>query len=149
MPTLDKTIGQLNQLLVICHDGQRYCEDFSRMAHDPNLKQFFTGRGLEWASAGEQTQRIIQTYGGRPRLHTSLDGKIHRSWENLKAVLGNNDDYAMLDECLRFEAEARQCYDQALQQQLAPWAHHHLSDQYELLLERQAQVRALLSAWRS
>lgn len=148
MPTLDKTIGQLNQLLVTCHEGQLYCENFSHLARDLNLKQFFTGRGLEWASAGEQLQRVIQAYGGRPRVRASLGGKVHRNWDGLKSLLGGHDDYAMLDECLRFETQARQQYDQTLQQQLAPWAQEHLGDQYELLLDRQAQVRALLSAWR-
>lgn len=145
MPTLNKTISQLNQLLMTCHDEQRGFEDFARTAEDPDLKTLFASRAREWGTAGEQLEALIQGYGGRPGHHSSLGGELHRGWQGLKSLVGVNDGRAMLDECLRGETLARRQYEAVLQSELAPPVRGCVGGQYELLLDRQAQLRALLA----
>ena len=145
MPTLSRTISQLNRLLVTCHDEQLGFEDFARTAQDPDLKTLFASRSREWGAAGEQLEALIQGYGGRPDHHSSLGGELHRSWQGLKALVGVHDARAMLDECLRGETLARRQYEAVLQNELAPPVRGCVGSQYELLLDRQAQLRALLA----
>ncbi len=146
MPTLNKTVAQLNRLLVACQDGQLGYETLAREACDPNLRQLFASRSLEWNAANQRLRRQIEAYGGRP-MYPSLGGEFHRGWEGLKSLLGVIDDPALLDEGLRIETLVRCRFEAVLHRTLAPLVRRQLADQYELLLERQAQLRALLGEW--
>lgn len=147
MPTLDKTIDQLNHLLVTCQDEQLGYAAFAKVVQNPQLGELFASRAQEWSGVGHRLEALITGYGGRPARHASLSGDLHRGWEGLKGLVGANDDRAMLDECLRGEALARRRYEKALKAELAPPVRRCLTDHYELLLDRQAQIRALLAEW--
>lgn len=144
MPTLDKTIKQLNLLLRTCHDGQRTCEQCAQMAQAPLYKQLFTGRGLEWAAAGEQLQRLVQTYGGRPSRHASLEGLLQRGVQRAVSAVAGTSDEALLEECLRFDAEAGRCYQDVAQQPLPPWVDLHIHEQQARIEGWQVEARAIL-----
>ncbi|WP_179058686.1 PA2169 family four-helix-bundle protein [Pseudomonas taiwanensis] len=147
MPTLNKTIDLLNQLLVACEGGRLEYGDFSRECHNSDLRQLFASRALEWTVIRENLRDQIKAHGGRPALHPSLQSEVHRRWGGFRTLFGTGNDQALLDEGLRIEASVRQRFETVLREQLAPPLRHELTDQYHRLLDRQAQLRVLLAQW--
>jgi uncharacterized protein (TIGR02284 family) len=147
MPILDKTIAHLNHLLVASQDGELTYLDLAQRSKSPDLRHFFASRALEWPSLSETLQRQIHAYGGRANQHASLAGSLHRGWDGLKALLGAVDERAVLEEGLRVEVLARRRFEELFQEQLPPLFRRQLLDQFEILLERQAQIHALLGRW--
>ncbi len=147
MPTLNKTIDLLNQLLVACEGGRLEYGDIARECRNQDLHQLFASRALEWMVIREHLRDQIKAYGGRPALHASLESEIHRGWGGLRALIGRVSDRALLDEGLRIEASVRQRFETVLGEQLAPPLRQELNHQYQRLLDRQAQLRVLLAQW--
>lgn len=147
MPTLDKTIDHLNQLLVACHDGQLAYQDFALRADDAQLRHLFVDRAREWPKLSAQVSSQIREYGGRSVQRPSIGGTLQRGWEGLKSAFGAIDDHALLDEGLRVETVALRRFEALLREPLAPPFRQQLQGYYRQMLERQAQMRALLSQW--
>ena len=148
MPTLDKTIAQLNQVLSTCHRGQvafKYCE---QNADAEELRSFFSNLVVELPLAGDHLRRQITRYGGRPVQHVGAAGMLYCVWQRLKLLLGQTDDQVLLKESSQALLSICRDFESLLQEELPPVFRDPLVVQYDALLKRQAQLQALLDAQR-
>ncbi len=122
----------LKNLVQTLKDGQ---EGFKQSAHHvkiPELKDLFERFSLERAKmAGELETELLSLGEEDPQNEgTSLSGKVHRGWIDLKAALTKNDDHAVLEEAERGEDVAKSAYKDALE--------HDLPAPIREIVERQA-----------
>ncbi|HZX16758.1 MAG TPA: PA2169 family four-helix-bundle protein [Pseudomonas sp.] len=149
MPTLDKTIEQLNQCLVTCYSARLIFQDFAKISHAEELRYLFTSIALTLPLLGEQLQQQIRSYGGRSSRHASVIGMLHCGWQWLKLRIGKMDDRDLLNEGLRVERAVCQRFETLLQGDLPPVFRDQLMVHYGVLLDQQAQLQALLQKWRN
>lgn len=144
MPTLDKTITQLNHLLLACEDGQLAYRRFAADAEASDLQQLFDTWAAEHALVIDLTQAQIATYGGRPSDHPSLQGVLREGWYSLKALVVPVHDDARLHAALEVEQQVRRSFEALFDEPLSPEFRQQLSEPHERALERDTQIRALL-----
>lgn len=66
MPTLDKTIAQLNHLLMTCHDASLSYRRLAGSASTSEQQRLFREREQQCSALMACLHNQIVTYGGRP-----------------------------------------------------------------------------------
>ncbi|WP_339523904.1 DUF2383 domain-containing protein [Pseudomonas sp. EA_35y_Pfl2_R111] len=144
MPTLDKTIARLNQVLATCHLGQGTFEYCATKASTEELRSLFSDLAVKLSLIGDQLQRQITRYGGRPVQHASATDMLYCARQRLKLLLERDDDRALLSEGLQLLNSVGEDIETLVQEELPPLFRDPLVDQYNTLLQRQVHLRALL-----
>ena len=114
--SLSETISTLNKLIETCKDGQ---EGFRLAAEavmdDEDLKSFLFSCSLQRSKfAGELQNEVIALGEPGPEDTSSVSSALHRGWINLKSVITNRDNHAILAECERGEDSAVADYRKAV-----------------------------------
>jgi uncharacterized protein (TIGR02284 family) len=138
-----EVVAVLNSLIETCKDGEagfRTCADDIK---SPQLKLFFQNRAQSCASAAEDLQQLVRDLGGVPDKHGGLSGLLHRRWVDIKSLITNHDEAAVLEECERGEESAVTSYSQALQKELPVEVRGVVDRQYRGALHNYEQVRRL------
>ena len=112
----------LKNLVQILHDGQEGFRKASEGVKNPQLKQTFSGYSLQRAKfAGELESQLLALGEEDPQNEgTTLSGKIHRGWIDLKAAITGNDEHAVLAEAERGEDSAVKAFEEALAEEDLP-----------------------------
>src|SRR3977135_4051973 len=95
----------LNHLIEISKDGQYSFEFCASHTEADTFKQFFESRAGEFGTEISELQNLVSEYGGRPVLHGTAVGAVHRGWARVKDTLGGTSDPDLLEECERGEAQ--------------------------------------------
>jgi uncharacterized protein (TIGR02284 family) len=98
-------VQTLNELIEISKDGQYSFGFCASHAESAALKLFFQGRAAEFTSAVSELQSLVAEHGGKPVLHGTATGAVHRGWIRVKDTLGGTNDPDLLDDCERGEAQ--------------------------------------------
>ena len=101
-----ETVHTLNELIEISKDGQYSFGFCASHAESAALKVFFQERAGEFASAVSELQRLVAEHGGKPVLHGTATGAVHRGWIRVKDTLGGTNDPDLLEDCERGETQA-------------------------------------------
>lgn len=144
-----EVISTLNDLIETSKDGE---EGFRTCAEDiqrPELKNLFTERAAECATAAQELQAIVIRLGGDPEDSTSVSGDLHRRWVDLKSLVTGKDDEAILNECERGEDVAKKSYRKALDKALPEDIRQVVQRQYDGVLRNHDQVKMLRDAERA
>lgn len=112
----------LKDLVQILHDGQEGFRKASEGVKDSQLKELFNRFSLQRAKfAGELEEELRNLGESDPEKEGStLTGKVHRVWIDLKAALTKNDAHAILAEAERGEDAAKDAYRKALEEKDLP-----------------------------
>lgn len=140
---LDKTIDVLNDLIETSKDGEAGFRSCAEDVNSLELKSLFNERALECAAAAEELQTLVLGLGGDPEDDTSMSGDLHRRWIDFKALLGGQDELAILDECERGEDVAKKRYSEALENELPSNIRERVQHQYADVLRNHDQIKAL------
>lgn len=104
----------LNFLLQTCIDGQEGYLLASEAIHSSELKATLATYAAQRARFGRELKTLLDAMAEPPTEEPTLAGSIHRGWINLKAVVKDGDEHAVLVECVRGEASALERYDSAI-----------------------------------
>jgi uncharacterized protein (TIGR02284 family) len=110
----------LKNLVQILNDGKEGFRQASENVKDPALKQVFSRYSLQRSKfAGELEAELLTLGEDDPQDEgTTLSGKLHRGWIDIKAAVTKNDDHAVLAEAERGEDVAKKAYKDALETEL-------------------------------
>ena len=139
----DRIVSVLNGLVDISRDGAagfRTCADDT---DDATLKIYFQNRAQSCDEAVRILSAEVRRYGGDPDKSGSTVGTLHRVWVDLKTMLSNNDNVAVLEECERGETAALMAYENALREELPGELRALLDHQYEGAKRNHDRVRQL------
>lgn len=109
-----KTLSNLVQIL---HDGQEGFRKASEGVKDSQLKELFGRFSLQRAQFAGQLEEELRGLGEHDAQDegTTLAGKAHRVWIDLKAAVTGSDAHAILSEAERGEDAAVAAYKEALE----------------------------------
>lgn len=143
MPTLDKTIAQLNHLLMTCHDASL---SYRRLAGNTSKseQQLFSEREQQCSALMDCLHNQIVTYGGRPKLHPSLFGVFRHAWNSLSVSLLPERGRARLRAALRTEKQIRHGFERLLAEQISLQFRQKLHGLDSLSVEFERLIRARL-----
>jgi uncharacterized protein (TIGR02284 family) len=124
-------VHSLKELIEISQDGQRSFEFCASHAEAEIFRKFFEARARQLGSEVGELQVLLTEQGGKPVLHGTAIGAVHRGWIRLKDTLGGTNDPDLLEECERGET-------QALKRRRASAAQEHLPENVRATAARHA-----------
>ena len=116
-PKHDEVIETLNHLIETCRDGQNGFLEAHNKLENPQIREFCLEQSRNRGRFVGELQQEVVHLGGDPENLGSFSAAIHRSWINLKSVLGAGD-YSILAACEDGEEAAVNTYKSALQRHL-------------------------------
>jgi uncharacterized protein (TIGR02284 family) len=126
-----ETISTINGLIETLKDGQEGFKQASEAVKDPQLSSLFSEYSQQRSSFANELQTQAKNLGEpEPETSSSAAGAMHRAWINLKSVISNGDDHAILAECERGEDAAVQEYKKAMEEDLDSPLREIVSRQY-------------------
>ena len=112
-------VSTINGLIETLKDGQEGFKQASEAVKDPQLKSLFSEYSQQRSRFANELQTQAKNLGEpEPEESSSAAGAMHRAWINLKSVISNGDDHAILAECERGEDSAVQEYKKAMEKGL-------------------------------
>jgi uncharacterized protein (TIGR02284 family) len=110
----------LKNLILILHDGQEGFRKASEEVQDSEIKALFSRLSLQRSKfAGELASQLLTLGEEDPQDEgTTLSGKIHRGWMDVRSALGAHSTHAVLAEAERGEDTAKKAYKEALETEL-------------------------------
>ncbi len=142
---LTDTISTLNSLIETCKDGQ---EGFRLAAEaisgDEDLKAFLFSCSLQRSKfAGVLQNEAINLGEPEPAERSTVTAALHRGWINIKSVVTNRDNHAILAECERGEDSAVAEYRKALKAGLSSSLEETVNRQFQEVLATHNSVKGL------
>jgi uncharacterized protein (TIGR02284 family) len=139
-----RVVEVLNDLIETCKDGQYGFATCAERVKSASIKQVFTQRAQDCATAAVELQGLVQQYGGKAEQGGSAAGAVHRGWVKVVDAVTGSDDKAILDECERGEDAALARYRAALKEDGLPAAVQAvISRQQQGAQRNHDQVKAL------
>lgn len=143
LPENRKVISTLNHLITTCREGQ---EGFSKAADgvkSEDLRSIFRDCARQRTDLLSELQIEVLRLGGEPGKADSLGGALHCGWLNLKAVLGGEQEVAVVEEAERGEDIVMQQYQAALQEDMPQQVRAILQRQYTQVKQAHDRISAL------
>lgn len=111
---MSNTTSILNDLIETLKDGHEGFKSASEHVESSDLKMLFNKYALQRNKFAGELQELARAPGEKdPATTGSVSASVHRGWINLKSVLTNRDDHAILAECERGEDSAVAAYRKA------------------------------------
>ncbi|MDF2077599.1 DUF2383 domain-containing protein [Pseudomonas mendocina] len=144
MPTLDKTITQLNHLLMASHDASLSYRRLAGSTATSEQQRLFSEREQQCVMLMDCLHNQILIYGGRPAEHPSVPGVFRHAWRSLTAALLPERGRARLRAALRTEKQIRHGFEQLFAEQLSPQFRQQLQEHNSRSIEFERLIRARL-----
>ncbi len=110
----NNTLDIVEDLIQTCHDGEQGYRSAAEHAKDPELRNFFNRQSMERARFAGELQTVARGLGETGSgPGTSVAGKLHRAWFDLKQKFGGGD-VSVLESVESGEEDARKEYRDAL-----------------------------------
>lgn len=135
-----RSINILNELLEKNYDAEKGYRSAAENVRNSRLSNFLLQNAdIRQGFAIDIAEEILDL-GGKPVSDTSIMSELHRAWINFKSeISAENDEEAVLKECIRGEEAALKDYNKALRSK-------SLDDSTEVLLEEhRAQIVLAIS----
>lgn len=124
-----KAIKVLNTLVTINNDRVEGYETASKETEELDLKTLFAQFSSTSQKCKQELVQEINALGGKADEGTMTSGKFFRVWMDVKAALTGKDRIAILNSCESGEDEARDTYDDVLEDDL-----EHLSAKQQAMI---------------
>ncbi|QNH04400.1 DUF2383 domain-containing protein [Pseudomonas sp. B11D7D] len=144
MPTLDKTLTQLNHLLMSCHDARLSYRRLAGRASTSEQQRLFNEREQQCSALIDCLHTQILTYGGRPAQHLSLLGALRHGWRSFIVLLLPELGRTRIRTALHNEQRIRHGVEQVFAEQLSPRFRQQLLEHCSLSVDFESRVRAKL-----
>lgn len=133
----------LNDLIEICRDGENGFRTAASAVKGQHVKAMFERFSRQRAEMARELQEEVRKLGADPTKMGSTSAALHRSWINIKALVGGNDDHAIVAEAERGEDAAKAAFENALKQNLPAGARELIEQQAAIVFTAHDEVRAL------
>ena len=144
--TTRTTAAVLNSLIETCRDGQEGFHLAADEVKSSALQTAFLDLSLQRAKFAAELQEIARGLGAEPEKECSVAAALHHGWTNIKSVLSNGDEHAVLAECERGEDTAIAEYRDALEHELPTRVLSVVRKQYAAVQAAHDRVRDLRDA---
>ena len=116
MTNNESTIEVLNDLIQINNDRiEGYNNAIENLKDGENdLRTLFTSFKENSIQNIHDLNAAVNKHGGKPVTDTSLLGKVHRAWMDIKSTFTAHDRDAVIYECVTGEKAAQEVYEKAL-----------------------------------
>jgi len=131
----------LLEVINTLEDGQKGFADLGEHLKDETLKRYFLAESLKRASFRGDLEGELHRHGiADVKESGTAIGTLRRAWGDLKAKLGG-DDHTLLVTAEQAEDEAKETYQDALEQELPLPVRQMLSEQQAHILRSHDYVR--------
>ncbi|HTH81922.1 MAG TPA: PA2169 family four-helix-bundle protein [Mucilaginibacter sp.] len=138
------TIETLNDLVQINNDRIAGYENAYKEIQDDELKAIFNNKILESQQFKSTLAEEIEVLGSDVDNDTSVSGKIHRTWLDVKAAFSGHSNKSVLEECEFGEDAIKKAYQSALNEEHLPaYIRDILNDQMAILQQSHDEIKAL------
>jgi|ERR1700761_2199274 len=138
------TIETLNDLVQINNDRIAGYENAYKEIQDDELKAIFNNKILESQQFKSTLAEEIEVLGSDVDNDTSVSGKIHRTWLDVKAAFSGHSNKSVLEECEFGEDAIKKAYQSALNEEHLPaYIRDILNDQIAILQQSHDEIKAL------
>ena len=114
-------ISGLNELIKINNDRIAGYQKAIESTTDASLKTVFEGYADQSKGYVNELNDYIHLLGGSPTDGTTLSGKMHHTWMDLKSAFGKKDNHSILADCEQGEDAAKIAYRKALDDKELIW----------------------------
>lgn len=142
----DRLLSTLNELIVVCRDGEQGFKTAADHVQDPELRRLFTNYGLERADFAHELTGLVERLSGEPERSGSMTGALHRTWLGLKSSLTAGNDASVLAAAESGEDVAKAAYEKALATPLTPDTRSVIERQFTKVKAAHDRVRDLKHA---
>ena len=148
MSTTKDLAAKLNELLEKNYDSEKGFEKAAEDVKNTRLKEFFKTKAKERYDFGHELKREIKNLGEAPDKGTSVAGKAHHAWMDLKSALSSDNEEAILEEAVRGEKVAVEDYNKIIKDdEFAPSTANLLIKQRNAIERTFKQVKDLEEAF--
>ena len=144
--TIEKTTEALNDLIIINNDRYEGYQKAIEQTKDVDLKEIFSVYSRQSKANNAELRALVDNTEDTPeRGETTLSGKFHRAWMDIKNSLDEGDRKKILSSCEYGEDVAKKAYEDALadKAKLSPDAGVAIQKQYDEILTAHHQVKEL------
>jgi uncharacterized protein (TIGR02284 family) len=118
---IEHQISALNDLVKINNDRITGYEKASEGTADEDLKKLFTGFIEDSKRFNAELREHLQVLGGESTDGTSLAGKLHHTWIDVRSKFTGRDRLSILSDCEYGEDVANAAYRNALDDKELIW----------------------------
>jgi uncharacterized protein (TIGR02284 family) len=138
------TIETLNDLVQINNDRIAGYENAYKEIQDEELRAIFNNKILESQQFKSTLTEEVEVLGSDADNDTSVSGKIHRAWLDVKAAFSGHSNRSILEECEFGEDAIKKAYKSALNEEHLPaYIRDILNDQAAILQQSHDEIKAL------
>ncbi|MEO8820791.1 MAG: PA2169 family four-helix-bundle protein [Ginsengibacter sp.] len=144
--TIEKTSDVLNDLIIINNDRSQGYQKAMEQVQDGDLEDFFAIYSAQSDKNNVELRALVPASEETPdRDETTLAGKFHRAWMDIKNSVDEGDRKKILSSCESGEDVAKKAYENALEDkdQLTSEALKIIKTQYDGILKAHNQVKGL------
>lgn len=145
----EKTIDVLNSLITINNDRIEGYKTATEETEEFELKSLFAGFILTSEKCKRELVKEVTILGGEIAEGTKISGKFFRVWMDVKAALMGKNRKVILNSCEFGEDEAKQTYENALQDNLEDLSSDHqamIRNQEQVMQADRNHIKALIAA---
>ncbi|TWW02267.1 ferritin-like domain-containing protein [Chitinophaga pinensis] len=110
----EKLLEALNDLVRINRDRVEGYRKAIDQTDDADLKALFQRMAEESNTYTEQLNKLLIENGEETQGHSTIYGKIYRTWMDVKATFSGHDRHSILSSCEYGESAAQRTYEEIL-----------------------------------
>ena len=132
----------LNELIALCHNGQKGYLVACARAEAPLLRSLLASYAVQRAAFATALQAEVTLLGGTPETTGDLAGAVHRLWIRLKHLVRPHDD-TIIAECVLGDTAALEVYEELRQNGLPGPVQEIVAAQYAAIRAARDRLSAL------
>jgi uncharacterized protein (TIGR02284 family) len=133
----------INQLVVICRDGEHGFEAAANAVSDDILKAELMQYSRQRAEFCVELEDVRDALGGSADNRGSFSGMLHLGWLNIGKSIEGHDEHAILRECEEGEQDAVETYREVLGFPLPSLVGEMIASQYQAVRRVRDRIRML------
>ena len=138
-----ESIATLNHLIQICTDAENGYRAAAGCIRNRDLRDLFEVQAHQRELIAVELQNAIRELGHDTAVTGSWMGTLMRGWTNVKSLVMNCDELAVLNECRQSEELAERAYREGLKQEFSPEIRAMLERQLARLEETLQRIQIL------
>ena len=144
MKTYTEEVGnKLNDLLEKTYDAEKGFKKAAENVNHSSLKNYFNQKAQQRYDFGHELKTEIKSFGQEVDKGGSITGSLHRTWMDIKSLVGDNEE-SMLEEAIRGEEASIKEYNEVLSEtSLPPSTQTVLTQQKNKIVSGLSNIRTL------
>ncbi len=142
----DETIDRLQDLIEVNIDSSKGFAEAADKIENRDISNYFRRCGARRGMFAGELQDVVRQNGQEPRTSGSAKAKLHRWWMDLRDVVGQGDEHAMLAEAERGEDAIKERYETVIRDTSGSPLNSALLQQYMSVKQDHDTIRDMRDA---